>query len=201
MDNEIANLTSVIYTCKTLNIEATPCLTANIMVNLDTDRRYFETLHYRFRQDVVSNIRRLSLANPSYIKRPRDLQMVLDAATSLRTLVLGPFPSLAIKNKDSQVFLKYLHGGPLGNGPRHFDRQAQNTVREFQNKMEQTEKYNWVGPILGWSDRHFKILVQFDTACRYVNQRDQPQKTALVVGPTPPRLPLILMLTYSAYFD
>ena len=201
-ENEIANLMSILYTCKTLNIEATACLTANITVDLDTSEQYFETLHYCFRHKFLSRVHHVSLANTWYMQQPRKLQMVLDTATSLRTLIIGPFPFVASYDKP-EVFLEYLHGGSRGDSPRQFVEQAQNIVREFrqQLKLGLLGDRNWVGQLLDIPDRKFEILVRFDTERRLWMQGDQWTKKALVVSLTIQWLSIFTTLTCPAYVD
>ena len=202
MKNEIANLISILFTCKTLNIEATPFLTANVMVIMNTNKRYFERLHHLSRQNFLSSIHHLALAQSSF-RQPPDLQMVLDAVTLLRVLILGPSPLFWTQHDDeSGTFLDYLHGGPLGDGPGRFDEQAQDIVREFRQKVDQTHtNYKWIRQLLDKPGRQFKILVRFDSVHLRWSQANPAYKGAVVVSLVMLKLFDLSILKSLAYSD
>ena len=136
MDNEIANLMSILYTCKTINTEATAILTSNLTVGLDTEKQRFQSLHLSFRENVLPKVHCLTLPTHSMLRQPRDLIIVLDAATSLNTLIFGCWPLGSHPCKKASELAEYVHDGPFGAAPRSFDNQAQTLIEKFRDTLD-----------------------------------------------------------------
>ena len=114
--------------------------------------------------------------------------MVLDAATSIHTLMLGPciFMPRSLHFDQADDFSNYLHGGPFGDAPGPFDDQAQTQIQEFIDTISQ-EGLGW-GNIwrtgrLHKSQRQFEIFVAFEFYCYLDAHVDRSEKVARIVSP------------------